>query len=174
MNSEIKTWKISPFYSWEEFKQLPDDMQIKHINSLITRFDVSIKAIGQGIFGLSECGLGWHLKHHGLAQYINATIKGKSGLKGKEKMIAAFTAYKNGSEAVTTIIAETNDDDYQRPLSTDSETDQNQTVKSDIIESNTCAVEENKPVIKRDFHNIALLLQSLAGTGAKLTIEVVL
>lgn len=36
------------------------------------------------------------------------------------------------------------------------------------------ATKEERPAVKCDLHNIALLLQSLAGTGAKLTIEVTL
>lgn len=36
------------------------------------------------------------------------------------------------------------------------------------------ATKEERPTVKCDLHNIALLLQSLAGTGAKLTIEVTL
>lgn len=165
MNGEVKTFKIKPFYTWEEFKSLPDDLQIKHINSLITRYDVSISAISTGVFGLSDSGLMWYINNKNMKQYINATARGKAGTKGKQHMLDAMERYNAGAltvESVSTcetIEPETKPEQKPEP--------------APVIE-NDVTNESVQRQSHRDLSNVAVLLKTLIGTGAKLTIEITL
>ena len=31
MNGECKTWKLTKFYTWKEFKEMPDDIQVEYL-----------------------------------------------------------------------------------------------------------------------------------------------
>lgn len=163
MNGEIKTYKVKEFYNWEEFKALPDDLQLKWVNSLINRYGCSVYAISTVVFGGARNRLYLHLTRKGLAQYINSAAKGYGSRKCQERLEQAFKEWSDNCiiEAPNDVVDELDDE----------EQNVEETAKN-VVED---APEPPKNVAgKSDLHNIALLLQSLEGTGAKLTIEVTL
>lgn len=46
LNGEVKTYNLNKPMSWDEFKQLPDDLRVKYIKSLQQKFGVGDKELG--------------------------------------------------------------------------------------------------------------------------------
>lgn len=166
MNGEIKTYKVKEFYTWKEFEALPDDLQLKWVNSIINRYGCSVGAISTILFGKSRTMLSGYMGSKGLTKYINKSPMGRKA--GREAMDKLAQAFKEWSATQVTC--------YDPNIITGAKNDeiepQNDEVEENVLEE---APELPKSVAgKADLHNIALLLQSLAGTGAKLTIEVTL
>lgn len=165
MNGEIKTYKVKEFYTWKEFKALPDDLQLKWVNSIINRYGCSVYAISTVVFGGARNRLYLHLTRKGLAQYINSAAKGYGSRKCQERLEQAYKAWCDNciTEAPNDVVDE---------LDGEAEEQNVEETAKNVTED---APEPPKSVAgKADLHNIALLLQSLAGTGTKLTIEVTL
>lgn len=166
MNGEIKTYKQKEFYNWEEFKALPDDLQLKWVNSIINRYGCSVGAICTIVFGKTRTMLSLYMDRKGLTKYINKGPMGrKAGREAMDKLAQAFKAWNDTQVTCydPNIITEAPNDEVDS---------QNDEVEKNVVEETP---EPPKNVTgKADLHNIALLLQNLAGTGAKLTIEVTL
>ena len=45
MNGEVMTYNPNAWYSWKEFMKLPDEYQTKYINSLMTRYNCSLRRL---------------------------------------------------------------------------------------------------------------------------------
>lgn len=166
LNGEVKTYKSRPFYTREEFMELPDDLQIKWINSVINRYDVSVRGISIIIFGNKDW-LRTYINGKGYSEYINKGPVGRAADKGLKALTNAYEAYKNGAETVVT-----QSEVSETEVHTEEPEVQEETV---LVEENSVEVqsEPEKPGVDA----IAALvnaLHGLAGTGAKLTIEIVL
>lgn len=57
----IESWNLNKFYSYQEFKFMPDDIQIEYINHLIEKYRVGLQAISLHVFGLSATALSTYL-----------------------------------------------------------------------------------------------------------------
>ena len=94
MNGEIKVWQEKPFYTFEEFKELPDDVQLKWINSLINRYDVGIGGISRIIAPSANRNiLHDYMERKGLLEYVNAGGRGGAAAKGAGKLRSDYDAY---------------------------------------------------------------------------------
>ena len=93
MNGEIKTWKEKPFYTFEEFKELPDDVQLKWVNSIINRYDVGLGGISKIISpGANRSTLHDYMERKGLLEYVNSGGRGGAAAKGARKLKEDFDA----------------------------------------------------------------------------------
>ena len=150
MNGEVKVFKEKPFYTWEEFKELPDDIKLKWVNSLMNRYNVGVRTISQRVFGKSESALYLYMKNRNLAEYLNTKVGGNPAVKNKCAEALAKDLYEYMKEEPTN----------------------EATVAEEPV--NEACEEEKPPVIVADTSNIATILAMLAGTGAKITIELTL
>ncbi len=100
MSGECKTYDMRKFYTYEEFKQFPDDIRLQYLNSLINRYDVTIAAIADELFHITPTGLYKYLRKHELLQYINKTPNGKSAmaLQGRARLMSAIEKANNPAE----------------------------------------------------------------------------
>lgn len=100
MSGECKTYDMRKFYTYEEFKQFPDDIQLQYLNSLINRYDVTIAAIADELFHITPTGLYKYLRKHELLQYINKAPNGKSAmaLQGRARLMSAIEKANNPVE----------------------------------------------------------------------------
>lgn len=57
----VESWNLNKFYSYQEFKFMPDDIQIEYINHLIEKYHVGLQAISLHVFGLSATALSTYL-----------------------------------------------------------------------------------------------------------------
>lgn len=100
MSGECKTYDMRKFYTYEEFKQFPDDIRLQYLNSLINRYDVTIAAIADELFHITPTGLYKYLRKHELLQYINKSPNGKSAmaLQGRARLMSAIEKANNPVE----------------------------------------------------------------------------
>lgn len=93
MNGEIKTWKEKPFYTFEEFNELPDDVQLKWINSIINRYDVGLGGISKIISpGANRNALHDYMERKDMLEYVNRGGRGGAAVKGARKLKEDFDA----------------------------------------------------------------------------------
>lgn len=155
LNGEIKTWKEKPFYTWDEFKQLPDDVKLRWVNSILNRYDVGIKSIGEVVLGVSGPTVQMHLKKRGLREYINGIRNGGSPAiraNAREKLAKDVEEYRR---------------EIEKPTATGTE--------APVAENKPEASTDGRKIeAASDMSTLALLLELLRGSGTKLTIEVVL
>lgn len=72
MHGEVRTWKMSEFYSWEEFKQMPNDLKVEYLKKLSEKYSVGLSTISTIVFGHKGNGtLTAYLKSHGLLEGLH-------------------------------------------------------------------------------------------------------
>lgn len=76
MSSECKTWSMFKFYNWEEFQEMPADIQVQYLNSIIYRYGVGICTISKHQFKKSPSNLDKYLTAHGIKSAIKHTSPG--------------------------------------------------------------------------------------------------
>ena len=87
MNGECLSWKLTKFYTWDEFKQMPEDIQVEYINYLIDTYEIGLSSIEREVFGCSGGTLRNHLKKRRL---INKIRERKPGGSANRKNLVWF------------------------------------------------------------------------------------
>lgn len=65
-NGKVKTYNLMAPMAWSDFKAMPLDLQQQYIDTLQTRFNVSVNRISQDLFGLCPDALRRHIDRKGL------------------------------------------------------------------------------------------------------------
>lgn len=178
MNGEVISFDPRKFYTWQEFKALPDEYQLKYVNSLINRYDVGVSNISVEVFGLSKYGLTNHLTAKGLYQYVNRggdPHDSKRTVAGRKKLAADIQAARNPKPEET----EASDSGYVKVSPAEffnlvpAEEPETASEAAEEI-----AVENAQPVVETaaqpSYDGLTALIAALRGTGAKITIAVTL
>lgn len=76
MNGECRSWNMEKFYSWDEFKKMPEDIQIRYVNYLLNKYNCAIKTLSEVVFGKSTGTLRMYLGHNDSWKFINHPKKG--------------------------------------------------------------------------------------------------
>lgn len=166
MNGEVKTYKEKPFYTREEFVELPEDLRLKWVNSIINRYCVGRTSVARIIFGQKD-----FLDTRVDLQYVNKGPHGAGAAKGNKKLTEDFLAFKNGLKMA---------DKQREPEAAELQAKEpgtpadGQQGGNTLTIRNECVKLAQEHAEKIDITCIAEMLRSLSGTGAKLTIEVVL
>ncbi len=173
LNGEVKTYKKKDFYTWQEFKELPNDLQVAWVNSCINRYGVGLGTISEVVFGGSRKMIYVHFQRANELKFINKPLTGKAGQIAKKKLAAAFENWKNTQITMCEDQpAEVATEEASEPVFVPSE---EETEKPEIKVEEKSAINWIDPApAKMDASNIAALIAALAGSGAKLTIEVTL
>ena len=93
LNGECKSWNLKAFYSWDEFKRMPSDIQLEYVNSLINRYDCGLTTISKILFEKAPSTLSFHMKSRGLLDYVNN--KNRASTHGAERLEQAIKEAKN-------------------------------------------------------------------------------
>ena len=64
LNSEPVTYNLNDFYTYNDFKKLPSDIQVEYIQRLTDKYKVGAIAISQILFEKSPGALSEYLKNH--------------------------------------------------------------------------------------------------------------
>lgn len=180
LNGECKTYKKKDFYTWEEFKELPSDLQVAWTNSIINRYGAGLETISEIVFGFSKRILRHYFQRKNEIQYLNKPLTGKAGQNAKKALAAAFDLWKNTQITMSEEELPANDPDPAVIEENAPEIEAlHETTASECEETVApapqIAVKQSEPTaVSFDPANIAALIAALAGSGAKLTIEVTL
>lgn len=96
-HGECKTWKLTEWYSWEDFKQMPQDIQIEYINRIMDEYKVGLKNISIVAFHLSENALRNYCSTKGFLDKLNV-MPFNSGIKVKRYDIERLRIDVNGDK----------------------------------------------------------------------------
>lgn len=180
LNGECKTYKKKDFYTWEEFKALPSDLQVAWTNSIINRYGAGLETISEIVFGFSKRNLRHFFQRKNEIQYLNKPLTGKAGQNAKKALAEAFALWKNTQITMCEEDLPKDDPDPAIVEEIYPEIEAlHETTASECEETVApdpqIAVKQSVPLPERfDPANIAALIAALAGSGAKLTIEVTL
>lgn len=72
----VKSWKMTSFYTWEEFKQMPHDIQVEWVNFVMDKYNVGLSNISKDVFGKAHTTLGEYLRKHGLDKKLHTRKRG--------------------------------------------------------------------------------------------------
>lgn len=100
MHGEVKSWKLTDFYTWNEFKEMPHDIQIEYLNYTIDTYGIGLASISSVLFEKNSASLFKYCAYHKLDNKIH---KGNAGGATK-KNTAAFKAIvlENRNKAMPT------------------------------------------------------------------------
>lgn len=102
MNGECVSYDMKKFYTYAEFKTFPDDIQLKYVNGLINRYNVTVSAIAEEVFHITPTGFFKHLRKKELTQYLNKAPNGKSSIaiEGRARLMIAIENASKPKEEV--------------------------------------------------------------------------
>jgi len=66
LNGEVKSWNMNEFYTYDQFKSMPHDIQEQYLNGLIEKYNVSVGTISRCLFGKSDNALYQYVMDHKL------------------------------------------------------------------------------------------------------------
>ena len=75
-NGKVKTYNLMAPMDWDEFKSMPHDLQQQYLDTLQTRFNVSVNRISKDLFGLCPDALRRHIDRKGLK---HVSMPGRGG-----------------------------------------------------------------------------------------------
>lgn len=84
MNSEVITIDMKHFYTWDEFLTFSDATKVDYIENLMNKYNVSLTAISQVVFG-NNLILGRYVTEHMLPIKVK-TVRGCTAKKGKDAL----------------------------------------------------------------------------------------
>jgi hypothetical protein len=146
--------------------ELPEDLRLKWVNSIINRYCVGKMGVSRIIFGEKS-----FLDGKVPTEYVNKGPHGAGAAKGNKKLAADFLAFKNGQNSAAA---------QREPEAAELQAQEPETQAGGKQGGNTLTIRDEcvklaqQHAEKIDVTRIAELLRALSGTGAKLTIEVVL
>ena len=103
LNGPTVTWQMNSFYSYPEFKSMPDDIQEAYLVTIIKKYKVGIAAIAKELFGITGTGLYQHMREKEYyKRIINITEKRSSAynIDNFKKAISLSSGDSNRTEVV--------------------------------------------------------------------------
>lgn len=86
LNGECKTWQMNEFYSYKEFKAMPDDIQEAYLSTLVQKYEVSLRDISEQVLG-ANCNTLWrYINNKNYKKLIK--FPRRSSKDGHNKLIA--------------------------------------------------------------------------------------
>lgn len=80
MNSEPVSWNMNDFYTFNDFKKMPNDIQVIYCQKLTDTYGIGINAIGEILFELSSGAFNRYCTEHGIKDKVKWNVKsGKAG-----------------------------------------------------------------------------------------------
>jgi len=101
MNGEVKSWNMNKFYSWEEFKNMPVDIQEAYISTLVQKYKVGLATIANKVFGITPSYVYKVIVDAGFDKRIAFPRKTKKA--DEERFVADINAMREGEKPKTTI-----------------------------------------------------------------------
>lgn len=96
MNSALYTWDLNKFYTYAEFKDMPNDIQLEYLNKLIDTYGITSSNIAKELFNMSVNGFWMYCKHHGYSNRIHQNHDRKNLKKNVDKFQTAILQAMDG------------------------------------------------------------------------------
>lgn len=90
MSGPVKEWQMDKFYSWSDFKAMPDDLKVEYLNGITDRFDVGLNAVAKYVFGVSFSTLIYQLQIRDIARKVHKGTWGGNGGRAAAQKVNAL------------------------------------------------------------------------------------
>lgn len=156
LNSDVKSWNLKRPMSWDEFKSMPHDVQQEYFDTISEKFPGVPNVAIADMFNVPHGRLSVFMSEHDLKiTKLTAPLRVTNFLKTE-----AGIAWKRWIET---------DGGYAMASDVQS-SEEVQGTEVESVAAESVEEVEDKPNVD----NLANLIQALAGSGAKLTIEIIL
>lgn len=124
MHGPVKSWKMTEFYTWDEFKSMPEDIQVEYLNYLVDTYHVSVGAIESNLFHLGGGCVYKYLKRNKLISRVHHSgMHGRSALSYVDafrKVVNDAKELKVEEDVVETVSEALSDDIISHPYEPES------------------------------------------------------
>ena len=86
LNSGVETWNMSTFYSFQDFKKMPSDIQVEYINGIIDKYSVALKNVCEEVLKVSYS----YFRKELIKNNIYGQIHIRSGFHPKQEDLKAL------------------------------------------------------------------------------------
>ena len=155
LNGEVKQYSFAKPLFWDEFRELPDDVKQMYLDLLKEKFDCLPGVLIAESMGIAYNSFSSYLAKHGLDLRAN----------GRKTRSKDFLKTEDGKAWVKW------HEVYRRETASEEEVSG---PVEDVVEEPAEPIEVKANVVGNDASRIAELIAALSGSGAKLTIEIVL
>lgn len=100
MNGPVAEYNMKTFYSWQEFKAMPLDIQEEYITKLMNRYEIGCKTISINQFGKSKNALANHLTRLGINKRLPNRKKYHESEAGKSKYLSDLDTFRKYKEMI--------------------------------------------------------------------------
>lgn len=104
MNSEVQSWNMNALYTYDEFKEMPNDIKIEYLQALTDKYYIGVTSVSSILFNRSRNALGQYLDEKGIKNKVK--WKSVSGIRGKryseefkKAVYEAFHSCENSKES---------------------------------------------------------------------------
>ena len=96
MNGEVKNWNMNTFYTWDEFKEMPDDLKPAYISTISQKYNVSLPTIAAYQFNLYRTSLNSYFIKNKLMDKLKLSRKHNNSQEIK-RFAKAVSDYRNNT-----------------------------------------------------------------------------
>ena len=154
MNGTVEKYNLNKPVSWAEFKKWPKDLACEYIRRLEEAYDVRTEDIAR-MMGIGT----WTLQQHRHKLGCSAAAGGKR----KPVDFIGWASFLGGDDDVRAVLGESSPVVEEKVELPEKKEENPEPIKVEPIKVDSSSI-----------MNIAILLEALKGSGAKLTIEVTL
>lgn len=87
MNGSVTNYKLSEFYSWEQFLAMPSDIQVEYINRMSEHYNVGLSTLSMTLFGKKDDQtLRKHFEKAGLTKNLKVE-RHRGGHAGRVRLV---------------------------------------------------------------------------------------
>lgn len=112
MHGPVESWKMTEFYTWDEFKSMPKDIQVEYLNYLVDTYHVSVGVIESSLFNLGGGCVYKYLKRNKLSSNVHHSgMRGRSALSYVDAFRKAVNDAKEPKAEEDVVETEASSDD---------------------------------------------------------------
>lgn len=169
LNGEAKTYSFRDPLTWEKFRELPKDIRQFYLDTLTDKFHGVLLSMIAESMGVSRKTLSPYMNRHGLVFHNKADLVAPRS--ARKKFLAsedgkAWVKWHEDSKRYQQI------EEKAAAVIDEAEEEEADVVENDALDNVSAC--EAVGSVDNDIEKIASLIASLKGTGAKITIEMVL
>lgn len=88
------SWNMNWFYTWQQFKRMPKDLQIEYLENICSKYGCSLMSIGEEVFGIAGPTLWNYVANNKI--HLNIKKTGGTGAKlARERLRAAVSEQRD-------------------------------------------------------------------------------
>lgn len=94
LNGIPTSWNMNWFYTWQQFKQMPKDLQVEYLENICSKYGCGLGTIGEIVFGISGATMWNYTSKNDIHPNIKKTA-GTGAKLARERLRAAVSEQRD-------------------------------------------------------------------------------